>query len=107
MEIGAIWRVAMVKNKIAIKKDKSLTAGAKKIFGHIVKKAWITTDMRGSKAEIRDDLKMKKYGVISKNTIDFSGEAIWIEFTNGNVVEFSNSEWAWIKKADIDNSCEV
>ena len=94
------------------KKNKELKIHAKKIFGSVVKNAYIVAEKHYGEdsAYVREKIALSKahIGLNSKpDGIDFGGETIWIEFTTGKIVEFNSSEWAWIQTADVKNSYEI
>jgi len=93
-----------------IKKDRKLAEAARAIFGNIVKSAFVSTyDSRDTdsnseiEAEFQQASKSIEYGV--KKYIAYGGLTIYILFSNGNMVKFSNSEWATISK--VENKLET
>jgi hypothetical protein len=91
--------------KIAIRCDNNLTKAARKIFGDIVDSAYITTwDIDSTEEDVSSRLNDCKYGEQTNGKITYDARTIWIKFTNNNMVEFFNSEWASISRANIDNS---
>lgn len=87
--------------KTAIRKDKKLTELAKEIFGDIVVTAYVTTYVYDcSNDDVMDRLDSEGFNNAIDEYIDYGAQKILIKFTNGNIVEFENSEWATI---DIAN----
>lgn len=83
-----------------MKKDRKLKQAAKKIFGPIVKNAWIATYAFSddSKSTQRDTIKNISCGIIDKDgTIETGAGRVAIEFTTGKKVMFWGSEWGGIK----------
>lgn len=56
------------------------------IFGDIVKTAYITTYYD------------ETFVCFDNNILSYDAQSFIIEFTNGNKIEFNNSEWASLKK---------
>lgn len=77
-----------------------ITNETKNIFGNIVKKAILIVgeynEMMGSLDEWKQIYKETEYEF--NNYIEIDGNSMYIIFTNGNVVEFSTSEWGNISK---------
>lgn len=94
--------------KTATRYDKILTKMAHNIFGDIVKAAYVTTwDIDSKLEEVVERLDKCEFKCVGSNKIDYGAETIWIEFTNGKCVEFSNSEWAFIRSSDKSNSYQA
>lgn len=74
-------------------KSEKLTESAKNIFGSDIVKA-VFIDI--------EDLEVEEINAIEKNTtsntISSDANSIIIEFNNGKVIEFWNSEWGGIRK---------
>ena len=90
-------------DKIPMRKDFSLLKEAKRIFGNeMVLTAWVCTwqvsDI-STEEEVSDRLDKAKW-VISDNLNEMTvGSAdIVLEFSNGNKVYFTNSEWGSFSK---------
>lgn len=85
-----------------------ITNETKNIFGNIVKKAILIVgeydEMMGSLDEWKRIYKETEYEF--NNYIEIDGNSMYIVFTNGNVVEFSASEWGNINKCNISNIFE-
>lgn len=98
----------MKTEKKAIRYSKELTEVLINIFGDIVEKAYITTwDINSKQNDVVMRLENTSIGVDDLNTLAYDEQTLWIKFTNGKVVEFSNSEWASIGNANIENSYEI
>lgn len=94
--------------KMAIRYDPILTKMAVNIFGDIVEKAYITTwDISSDRNDVISRLNNNSFFESKDPVIDYSGEVIWIRFTNGKIVEFQNSEWAYISPIDSTNFYET
>lgn len=94
--------------KTVIRYDAQLTSAAKNIFGDIVERAYVTTyDYSSDKDEIALRLNRAVFVKSEDGEINYSAETIWIRFTNDKLVEFSNSEWAYITLVSMDNAYEA
>lgn len=97
--------------KIYISKDKNMTD--KKVFlskelkkmvtkilgPYIVSKCYYVVYDFGIKTENSLELQNTKNNIrLKDNSLNYSGQDILIEFTNGTKVLFTNSEWASMKK---------
>ena len=95
-------------SKLAIRYDRNLTNSAKSIFGGIVDKAYISTYDIDS---IHDDIMSRLNEIMSVSSnerqIDYGSETICIKFTSGAIVEFKNSECAFISSIDETDLREV
>ena len=89
-----------MKTKIETKRDKILLKKAKKIFGNIIKNAYVAMEAYEgiSKEDIQKRLNYIKFKEDNKNSIDF--DRIILVFTNNKAVMFTTSEWAWIEEVD-------
>lgn len=73
--------------------DEQLTKMCRTIFGDIVAKAYFQEenlkykDPSASMTEIR-----------SQQVLDWCSDIFIVEFTNGSVVQFENSEWAYLTR---------
>ncbi len=81
-------------------KNKKILTIAKNIFGDIVKNAYIAyfdkdliSGLVSSYKKLKDDSILLPY----------DSDDIVLEFSNGNLVKFSNSEWASISKIETLN----
>ena len=93
--------------KTAIRHSAELTVMAKKVFGDIVNKAFVTTwDICSDKDEVMSRIEAEARG-LSGDNIDIGATTLWIMFKNGKFVEFQSSEWGTIGSADTDNSYEL
>lgn len=77
--------------------DRQLTEMCRTIFGNIVKKAYFFYD------EYSKDACDRFVSLTNDNSLNWSGESFTIEFTNGSIVHFKNSEWAFLKRLDTQN----
>lgn len=94
--------------KTAIRYDTELTEVAKDIFGDIVDKAYITTWAEYSdKDEVISRLDSNRFIKNEDGSISYDAETIWIKFTNGRLIEFQNSEWAYIRLVNMNEAYEV
>lgn len=88
-----------------IRKDLGLTEIAKKIFGKdmiieagLFSNNGLTVEYVSSQFdEISFNGKLNEIEIPSDNSI-------YIKFSNGNIVEFSNSEWASIRKIEVNEN---
>lgn len=79
----------MTKEKLIPNID--LTNYCKKIFGDLVKSAYVDEYYNNSAEFLSHDKT-----ILEPDTLQYDGEQIYIEFINGKVICFSNSEWAYI-----------
>lgn len=94
--------------KIAIKYDKDLTKMAKSILGGVVERAYYTVwDYRHITEDDTNERLKDQKREFDGDILEYDGQKIWIKFTNGKIVEFSNSEWGYICPADTKKSYEV
>lgn len=73
-----------------------LTEACRAIFGDIVVKATFTEEFYRKKNEYCSDQPPSVR--LKDNNLDWSQEDFSIEFINGNVVWFTNSEWASLQR---------
>jgi hypothetical protein len=80
-----------------IKKDRKLAEAARKIFGNLVKTAYVTTydglDKDNSEVEKRLKLNSQNWMLINETNLRHDAQTILIEFSNGRLIGFTNSEW--------------
>lgn len=78
---------------------------ARNIFGDIVDSAYIESYdkeiLQFAARKYRDRCKN-----LNSNSLSTDGDAIILKFNNGNLVRFSNSEWATISKCEKLNTYE-
>lgn len=86
-----------------IKKSELLTDVAKRIFGDVVRTAYYYesyyTHLKMSVIVERLD-KQESSAQHTHDSVDQDGKTIVLEFTNGNMVVFSNSEWGAMEKLE-------
>ena len=94
-------------------KHKNLTKAVNKIFNGLVKNVYILKEDCHSEAEENKCQYKQRVKYFDKQCTDtqnasyisHDGEDIIVEFTNGSVVKFSNSEWGGF--GNIDKECDV
>lgn len=96
-------------NITPIRADPDLLLRARRIFGDIVEKAYITGYHLSSPGRTQKHLAKVAFAnnKAAPNDICYDAETIWLRFSNGRTVSFQNSEWAIIEIADVRNSQEV
>ena len=86
-------------DKTAIRQDKRLLSTAKYIFGaNVVNNAFVSTyDIYSTREEVIERIEENMFTRI-EDVIQYDSETIILEFVGGNMVMFTNSEWASIEK---------
>jgi hypothetical protein len=86
-----------------IKKDKKLAEAARKIFGDIVKTAYVSAyvlDKKDNSKALKELEQKSKEIMIFDNKdnlmINCDSQSIYLEFPGGRLVCFTNSEWGSI-----------
>lgn len=99
----------------AYRKNKELAQAARHIFGDIVENAYIVVtyipeDSQLSKKykDVHDQYRERMFKNLANPNFNFQGDTLhWdalnfaIHFSNGNIVYFTNSEWARLTKIDL------
>lgn len=97
-------------DRVFAKNDRKLLESAKSIFGeNIVIDAWlIETYIDHTHPSYKDFLSVieEKKADCNKDRIDVDGEDIALQFSSGNIVRFTSSEWGDISK-NTDDFIEV
>ena len=80
-----------------IKKDKKLAEAARKIFGDIVKTAYVSTynySLDKDNPEVEKRLQLNSRNLFFReNHVGHDAQTIFLEFPGGRLVGFTNSEW--------------
>lgn len=81
-----------------IKKDKKLLEAARKIFGDIIKTAYISTYENFAEEESPSFIERLKTNskdivLLEGKSLQIDNQTIYIEFKNNRLVGFTNSEW--------------
>lgn len=75
--------------------DAELTEMCRVIFGDIVAKAYFQEENLKYK-----DPDVSLVEIKSQQVLDWCCDIFIIEFTNGSIVQFENSEWAYLTRLD-------
>lgn len=87
-------------------KNENLCKMANNIFGDIVKQAYIEVYYEYGSSFLddiireSDEEKIKGFDRQTGHTLEWGQSTIVLEFINGNFVEFTNSEWAYMENVN-------
>ena len=86
-------------SELVVRRSPRLLGDARSVFGDIVSAAWLTTHKyEDTYTQAIGDLDRAEAAIhIDKSgSLNYDAETIWLLFSNGQLVEFNNSEWASI-----------
>jgi len=91
-------------DKSVLKRSERLLDAAKKIFGDIVANAYVSTwDRRDRANALKELAKIDQSLSIDGDSVRHDAECVAIEFNNGAIVYFENSEWGSFGRLSKEN----
>ena len=97
--VSNVNKTSIKQHKTAIRQDKTLLIIAKDIFGaNVVNNAFVCAyNIYSTREEVIERIEENMFTRID-DVIQYDSETIILEFVGGNMVRFTNSEWASIEK---------